>query len=112
MDADGLAEAARLEAQGKTAVALFRPGHALGPVALRDEPRADAADAIRQLKRLGIGATILTGDNPRTAAAIAGHLGMDYRAEMLPEDKLAAIRHLSETGGVMMIGDGINDAPP
>ncbi|MCK6444243.1 heavy metal translocating P-type ATPase [Elstera cyanobacteriorum] len=111
LDADGLAEAARLEAQGKTAVALFRLGRALGLIALRDEPRADAAEAIRQLKRLGIGTTILTGDNPRTAAAIAGQLGMDYRAEMLPEDKLAAIRRLSEAGGVMMIGDGINDAP-
>ncbi len=111
LDPAGVAQAARLEGEGKTAVALFRPGRALGLIALRDEPRADAADAIRQLKALGVGATILTGDNPRTAAAIAGQLGMDYRAEMLPEDKLAAIRTLGETGGVMMIGDGINDAP-
>ncbi len=54
---------------------------------------------------------MLTGDNPRTAQAIAGTLGIDFRAGMLPEDKLAAIREMAAKGGVMMIGDGINDAP-
>jgi Zn2+/Cd2+-exporting ATPase len=54
---------------------------------------------------------MLTGDNPRTAAAIASQLGMDFRAELMPEDKVTAIKELAKLGGVMMIGDGINDAP-
>src|SRR5690606_38885758 len=52
-----------------------------------------------------------TGDNPRTAAAIAGSLGMEFEANLMPEDKLALIRRMGGQGGVMMIGDGINDAP-
>lgn len=113
-EAGGLSDAARaeaLETEGKTVVAVWRAGRPLGLIALRDEPRADAAGAIRQLKAMGVGATILTGDNPRTAAAIAGGLGMEFRAGMLPEDKLEAIRGMAAAGGVMMIGDGINDAP-
>ncbi|MDR5652793.1 heavy metal translocating P-type ATPase [Ruixingdingia sedimenti] len=106
-----MARAAELEAEGKTVVAVYREGRPLGLIALRDEPRADAAGAVRQLKAMGVGATILTGDNPRTAAAIAGGLGMGWRAEMMPGDKLAAIRDMGAQGGVMMIGDGINDAP-
>ena len=54
---------------------------------------------------------ILTGDNPRTAEAIAGQLGMEFHASMMPEDKLRLIREMGAAGGVMMIGDGINDAP-
>lgn len=111
LDATGLAGAEALEAEGKTTVALFREGRAIALIALRDEPRPDAAEAMRQLRALGIVPVVLTGDNPRTAAAIAGGLGIEYRARMLPEDKLAAIRDMSASGGVMMIGDGINDAP-
>uniref|UniRef100_UPI0035B007E4 heavy metal translocating P-type ATPase n=1 Tax=Paenirhodobacter enshiensis TaxID=1105367 RepID=UPI0035B007E4 len=111
LDATGLAGAEALEAEGKTTVALFRAGRAIALIALRDEPRPDAAEAMRQLRALGIVPVVLTGDNPRTAAAIAGGLGIEYRARMLPEDKLAAIRDMSASGGVMMIGDGINDAP-
>ncbi|HWL57795.1 MAG TPA: heavy metal translocating P-type ATPase [Paracoccus sp. (in: a-proteobacteria)] len=111
IDATLARQAEALEAEGKTVAAVFRSNEPLGLIALRDEPRADAADAIRQLKSLGIGATMLTGDNGRTAAAIAGGLGLDHRAEMMPEDKLAAIRDMDAAGGVMMIGDGINDAP-
>lgn len=105
-----------LEAEGKTVVAVSHGSMPLGLLALRDEPRPDAAEAIRQLRVMGIGATMLTGDNRRTATAIAAPLGVAVRAEMLPEDKLTAIRTLS-TGqtaagqAVMMIGDGINDAP-
>ncbi len=106
-----LPRAEALEAEGKTVVAVYREGQPLGLIALRDEPRADAADAVRQLKAMGLGAAILTGDNPRTAEAIAGGLGMDWRAEMMPGDKLEAIRSMAASGGVMMIGDGINDAP-
>ncbi|WP_323038976.1 heavy metal translocating P-type ATPase [Gemmobacter sp.] len=106
--ADQTARAETLEAEGKTVVAVFRQGQPLGLIALRDEPRPDAAGAMAQLRAMGIAPVILTGDNPRTAAAIAAQLGTDYRARMLPQDKLAAIRDM---GPVMMVGDGINDAP-
>jgi Cd2+/Zn2+-exporting ATPase len=108
---DHIRRATALESEGKTVVAVFRERQPLGLIALRDEPREDAADAMRQLKAMGIAPVILTGDNPRTAEAIAGQLGMDYRAEMMPEDKLSVIRDMGVEGGVMMIGDGINDAP-
>ena len=111
IDDAGLAQTTVFEEQGKTAVVVFREKTSLGIIAMRDEPRADAPEAIRQLKAMGITPLILTGDNPRTAAAIAASLGMEYQANMMPEDKLAAIREMSDHGGVMMIGDGINDAP-
>ncbi|MEA5161894.1 heavy metal translocating P-type ATPase [Cereibacter johrii] len=111
LDAGTRARAEALEAEGKTVTVLFREGRALGLLALRDEPRADAAEAVRQLGRMGVSATILTGDNARTAEAIAARLGTGFRAQMRPEDKLAAIREMAGQGGVMMIGDGINDAP-
>ena len=111
LDELGLRQATMFEEQGKTAVAVYREGIPLGLIAMRDEPRADAAEAVRQLSAMGITSTILTGDNPRTAAAIAEGLGMQFQADMMPEDKLSAIREMNEQGGVMMIGDGINDAP-
>ena len=103
--------AATLEDEGKTVVAVFRPDQLVGLLALRDEPRPDAGDAVRQLKALGIGAVMLTGDNARIAAAISQALGMDHRAELMPEDKVAAIREMTAGARVMMVGDGINDAP-
>jgi Cd2+/Zn2+-exporting ATPase len=103
--------AARLEEEGKTVVAVFRPGRLMGLIALRDEPREDAAEAVRQLQTLGIRSVMLTGDNARTAAAIAGQLGLGHRAELMPEDKVAAIREMVANGRVLMVGDGINDAP-
>ena len=105
------ARAEALEAEGKTVVVVWREGAPHGLIAMRDEPRADTAEAMRQLRAMDLVPVMLTGDNARTAAAIAGGLGMEFRAEMLPEDKLVAIRDLSAQGGVMMIGDGINDAP-
>jgi Cd2+/Zn2+-exporting ATPase len=60
---------------------------------------------------MGVSSVMLTGDNQRTAAAIAGGLGLEFQADMMPEEKLEAIRRMTERGGVMMIGDGINDAP-
>ncbi len=111
LDAKGLRQATALEDEGKTAVAVYREKTPLGLIAMRDEPRKDAAEAVRQLRSLGLGAVMLTGDNSRTAAAIAGGLGMEFRADMMPEDKLRAIRDMGAQGGVMMIGDGINDAP-
>ncbi|AUH33076.1 heavy metal translocating P-type ATPase [Paracoccus tegillarcae] len=101
--------ASALEEQGKTVVAVFRDNTPIGLIALRDEPRDDASEAVRQLTGMGIASVMMTGDNARTAAAIAGTLGLDHRAQMMPEDKLTAIRDLGPQ--VMMIGDGINDAP-
>lgn len=111
LDGIGLRQATIFEEDGKTAVAVFREKTPLGLIAMRDEPRADAKDAVRQLTAMGVTSVILTGDNPRTAAAIAGSLGLKFEADMLPEDKLAYIREIGTQGGVMMIGDGINDAP-
>jgi Zn2+/Cd2+-exporting ATPase len=111
LQGDWIRRATGLEEEGKTVAVLFEGKGALGLIAMRDEPRADAIEAVRQLRALGITPTILTGDNPRTAAAIAATLGTEFRAEMLPEDKLATIRDMGAAGGVMMVGDGINDAP-
>jgi Cd2+/Zn2+-exporting ATPase len=111
LDGLGLRQATIFEEDGKSAVAVFREKAPLGLIAMRDEPRADAKDAVRQLTAMGVTAVILTGDNPRTAAAIAGGLGLKFEADMMPEDKLAYIREIGSKGGVMMIGDGINDAP-
>lgn len=111
MSGAAIRQAGQLEEAGKTVAVLFEERNALGLIALRDEPRVDAAEAVRQLRNLGLTPTILTGDNPRTAAAIAESLGTEFRAEMLPEDKLGVIREMSANGGVMMVGDGINDAP-
>jgi Zn2+/Cd2+-exporting ATPase len=107
----GLRQATIFEEDGKTAVAVFREKTPLGLLAMRDEPRADAKDAVGQLTAMGVTSVILTGDNPRTASAIAGSLGLKFEADMMPEDKLAYIREIGSKGGVMMIGDGINDAP-
>ena len=111
LDGLQLRQAAQFEEDGKIAVVVFRERHGLGLIAMRDEPRADAVKAVRQLTAMGVSSVILTGDNPRTAAAIAGSMGMEFRADMMPEDKLVAVREMNATGGVMMIGDGINDAP-
>jgi Cd2+/Zn2+-exporting ATPase len=111
LDGLGLRQATIFEEDGKTAVAVFREKTPLGLIAMRDEPRADAKEAIRQLTAMGVTSVILTGDNPRTAAAIAGNLGLKFEADMMPEDKLAYIREIGTKDGVMMIGDGINDAP-
>ena len=111
LDGLGLRRATVFEDAGKTAVAVFREKTPLGLIAMRDEPRADAKEAVRQLTAMGVSSVILTGDNPRTAAAIAGDLGLKFEADMMPEDKLAYIREIDTRDGVMMIGDGINDAP-
>ena len=100
-----------LEAHGKTVVIVWRGVTPLGLIALRDEPRADAADAVRQLRQMGIAPIMLTGDNARAAAAIAGGLGIDYRAGLLPADKVTEVRMLGHGAQVMVVGDGINDAP-
>ncbi|WP_238987508.1 heavy metal translocating P-type ATPase [Roseovarius dicentrarchi] len=111
MSGEGRAQIAALEAEGKTVVAVFGPGQLLGLMALRDEPREDAASAVAQLSQMGVRAVMLTGDNARTGAAIAGQIGLDHQAGLLPEDKVTALKDLTGGAQVMMVGDGINDAP-
>lgn len=111
LDAEGARHAAALEDAGKTVVVVFRDGRALGLIALRDEPRPDAAAGVAQLTAMQITSTMLTGDNARTGAAIAGMLGMAHRAQLMPDDKVAAIRDMVRQGDTLMVGDGINDAP-
>jgi Cd2+/Zn2+-exporting ATPase len=100
-----------LETVGKTAVVVLQDGQAIGLLALRDTLRSDAKQAITELAELGIRGVMLTGDNPRAAAAIANELGIDYRAGLMPEDKVKAVTELSKLQPTAMIGDGINDAP-
>ena len=100
-----------LESAGNTVVVVHDGQQLLGIIALRDTLRSDARAALEELRSLDIQAVMLTGDNPRAAAAIAGELGIDFRASLLPEDKVAAIRQLNQQQPVAMVGDGINDAP-
>ncbi|MFB6268139.1 MAG: heavy metal translocating P-type ATPase [Halodesulfurarchaeum sp.] len=98
---------------GKTVVVVGSGDRVVGVVALRDEPREDAKRVIEALHDLGLSVAMLTGDNRRTAEAIAAALDIDdVRADLLPEEKVEAVRALeAEHGDVAMVGDGINDAP-
>ena len=100
-----------LEAEGKTVVIVFARDYVFGVLALRDEPRADAAVAVAALKRMGVASVMLTGDNERTGRAIAGKLGLEVRAHLLPDEKLREIGASRAQGPMAMVGDGINDAP-
>ena len=102
---------AALEAQGNSTVVIVRDEQVIGLIALADSVRDDAAQAIAELKQLGIRCVMLTGDNRRTAKVIADRLGMDYRAELLPADKAGIIAQLNSQCDTAMVGDGINDAP-
>lgn len=100
-----------LESAGQTVVLVVRNDDVLGVIALQDTLRADAATAISELNALGVKGVILTGDNPRAAAAIAGELGLEFKAGLLPEDKVKAVTELNQHAPLAMVGDGINDAP-
>ncbi|NHB96187.1 zinc/cadmium/mercury/lead-transporting ATPase [Photorhabdus stackebrandtii] len=102
---------AQLEDHGKTVVAVMHDGQFTGLIAMQDTLRQDAIDAIRLLKDQGIKSVMLTGDNPRAATAIASQLGIDFRAGLMPEDKVKAVMKLNKDHSTMMVGDGINDAP-
>ncbi|EYU16759.1 zinc/cadmium/mercury/lead-transporting ATPase [Photorhabdus aegyptia] len=101
----------QLEDGGKTVVAVMHDEQFTGLIAMQDTLRQDAIDAIRLLKDQGIKSVMLTGDNPRAATAIAGQLGIDFRAGLMPEDKVKAVIALNKDHNTMMVGDGINDAP-
>ena len=103
-----------LQAEGKTVILVGTEDELEGVVAVADEVRPEAKWTVARLRELGVERTVmLTGDNERTARAIAGRVGVDdYRAELLPDEKVAAIDDLvEEYDGVAMVGDGINDAP-
>ncbi|MDB2294249.1 cation-translocating P-type ATPase, partial [Halorubrum ezzemoulense] len=101
------------EGRGETVVHVVRDGDIIGAIAMRDELREAAPGVVAALQDAGIETVILTGDNDRTAAAVAEEVGIDeYRAELLPEDKQSVIEGYQADGHVVaMVGDGINDAP-
>ncbi|MDR6774110.1 heavy metal translocating P-type ATPase [Azospirillum sp. BE72] len=103
---------AALAQAGKTVSVLLVERQAAGLIALRDEPRADARQGIEALDRAGIRSLMVTGDTVQTAGAVAGMLGVEAHAQLLPEDKLRIVRDLQAGGQrVAKVGDGINDAP-
>jgi Cu+-exporting ATPase len=104
---------ARLEEEGKTAMLLAINGEIVGVVAAMDTPKDSAAEAVRQLKNMRLEVAMLTGDNERTAKAIAQQLGIDnVIANVLPGEKVDVIKKLQSEGKVVaMVGDGVNDAP-
>ncbi|MCK7181266.1 Zn(II)/Cd(II)/Pb(II) translocating P-type ATPase ZntA [Enterobacter roggenkampii] len=104
-------EVEALEQTGQTVVTVMQDGVAKGMLALRDTLRDDAKEAVAALHQLGVQGVILTGDNPRAAAAIAGELGLAFKAGLLPADKVSAVTELTAQAPLAMVGDGINDAP-
>ena len=101
-----------LSEEGKTPMFFSSDSRALGVIATADTVREDSAEAIADLHSLGLSVTLLTGDNRRVATAIGGAVGIDRIAsEVLPEGKADVVSALSREGGVIMVGDGINDAP-
>jgi Cu+-exporting ATPase len=105
----------RLEREGKTAMLVALDGRLVGVVADADTVKESAADAVAQLRERGVDVHMITGDNDRTARAVAERVGVDpanVRAEVLPEDKADAVEAIQSDGRrAMMVGDGVNDAP-
>ncbi len=106
-------EANQLETQGKTLLFVSRNGRIVGVLAAADTMRPEVPAAIAAVRRMGIrNIELLTGDNERTARAISAELGVGYRANLLPEDKVAVVKDYQAKGHtVVMVGDGVNDAP-
>jgi len=107
------AQLTQLEQQGKTAMLLAVDGKLAGIVAAMDTPKDNAANAVKELKTMGLEVAMLTGDNERTAKAVASQLGIDtVIANVLPWEKVEVIKKLQSEGKVVaMVGDGVNDAP-
>ena len=106
------ARAEELSEQGRTPLFFSRGGQLCGILAVADLIREDSPGAVRELRNMGMEVVMLTGDNERTAAAIGREAGVDrVIAGVLPDGKESVIRSLKEKGRVIMVGDGINDAP-
>ncbi len=105
----------RLETEGKTAMLVASAGEPVGVVASADTVKESAGEAVRRLRERGVEVRMITGDNERTARAVAEQVGIDpenVRAEVLPEDKSEAVEAIQDEGRkVLMVGDGVNDAP-
>ena len=102
----------RVESEGKTAIPVALGTIVIGIIVVADTIRENSLEAIQRLKRLGIKTAMLTGDNMRTAKSIAEQIGVEeYHAELLPEQKVAAISEMKKGNVVAMVGDGVNDAP-
>jgi Cu+-exporting ATPase len=101
------------EADGRTVVAVGWDGTARGLLVVADRIKPTSAEAIAELRELGLEPVLLTGDNERTARTVAASVGIErVLADVLPEDKVAEVRRLQDTGEVVaMVGDGVNDAP-
>ncbi|MBK0868696.1 cadmium-translocating P-type ATPase [Saccharopolyspora sp. HNM0986] len=105
-------EVERMQHAGATAVLVERGGHTLGAIAVRDELRPEAVEVVANLRREGYHVAMLTGDNTRTATALAAEVGIDaVHAELRPEDKARHVEQLRKQRSTAMVGDGVNDAP-
>jgi Cd2+/Zn2+-exporting ATPase len=112
LPAELTAQIAAFNDAGKSVSVLVMNGEIAGAIAMRDEAREDGRAGVAALKALGADVVMLTGDNARTAKAIAAELGIEARAELLPEDKQRIVGELKAAGKVVAkVGDGINDAP-
>ncbi|AEA26534.1 heavy metal translocating P-type ATPase [Pseudonocardia dioxanivorans CB1190] len=102
----------QLQAQGATVVLVERDAELVGAVAVRDELRPEAAEAVTRIRELGIDVAMLTGDNRRTAEMLARQAGISIvHAELRPEDKADLLSTVAAGRGIAMVGDGVNDAP-
>lgn len=110
---DVKAKAEALYDQGKTLAFVSVDGRVTGIIAVADQIKDNAAKAVKRLREMGLQVVMITGDNKRTAEAIAKQVGIDrYNAEVLPEDKVKVVKSLQDEGLVVaMVGDGVNDAP-
>lgn len=101
-----------LAADGNTPILFLKSGAVVGIIALKDRVKDDSASAVLQMQKMGLEVTLLTGDNELSARAVAASIGVtEVKAGVLPDGKEAVIKALSEDCEVMMVGDGINDAP-
>jgi Cu+-exporting ATPase len=105
-------KAEALQAEGQTVMYVASDGRFAGFVAVSDPIKDSTAEAIEQLKKEGIKVVMVTGDNQKTAAAVAKKLGIDFEADVLPDKKAEVVKKLQATGAIVaMAGDGVNDAP-
>ncbi|MBN9617682.1 MAG: copper-translocating P-type ATPase [Acidobacteriales bacterium 59-55] len=105
-------KAEKMRTEGQTVMLISIDGKAAGLLGVSDPIKSSAPEAVRELKASGLKLLMVTGDNRTTAAAVANKLGIDYRADVLPDQKAEVVKTLQSKGGlVAMAGDGVNDAP-